>query len=506
MAAIGTVIVLAGLSAGCAIEPDMLTETEISARISGDVAVMWAEQEPIAAPIDLYTAVARGLKYNLDKRLKDMESALASRALEQSGTRLLPEVVASAGYRGRDDYRGSSSRSLITGRQSLEVSTSEDKHLRTADLQMVWNLLDFGLTYLRAREDADQVLIAEERRIKVAQNIILDIRDAWWRAVAAERMLPGLGRLISEIERAVGRSAAVVASGSGEPSDELKLQRLLLETLRDLKEVRRRLSLARSELAALMNVAPGTDFMIAMPAMRRLTVPQVAASIEDLEMAALAGRPELREEDLKKRISLTEVRAAYVRLLPGIELRLGTNYDSNSFLYEPTWQNAAGLLTKNLMEIATAGSSIGFAEQGVVVADARRQSLSMAVIAQLHLSLERLALATDVYRSAERLYDVDRRLADVAAHGSETTAGSAAEALTALSRKAVSELQYYSAYADLQNAYGRVLNSVGAHRLSADIESLDVASLAAELRPILDEWRPPSEMSALASIDAEGAQ
>jgi outer membrane protein TolC len=487
------------LLAGCSITPEPIELTAAIDRATMDQADLYADQEPITGAVGLYEAVARGLKYNLDKRLKLMERVLADRALSYGATAMLPDLAASAGYRGRDSYRGSSSRSLLTGRQSLEVSTSEDKHLRTADLQLVWNVLDFGLSYIRARQDADRVLIAEERRIKAAQNIVLDVRDAYWRAVAAERMLPRVAGLMSRIEEGVAASKRLISSGAGEPADELKLQRALLEELRSLVEVKRRLGLAKAELAALINVPPGTDLTVVVPAGDRMPAPHLEVSVAELELAALSNRPELREEDLKKRISLHEVHAAYVRLLPGLELRIGENYDSNSFLFEPTWQNAAALVTKNLMELLTADRAIGFAEQDVAVADARRLTLSMAIIAQVHISLERYALAADVLRATGRLYGLDREIASVAAKGSASSATAESEALVAEARRTVSELQYFTAYGDVQNAWGRILNSVGAFRIPEELEDQDVASLAETLRPMLDDWRPPQEIFEVAS-------
>jgi outer membrane protein TolC len=497
-------MVLAAGAGGCASLSEPVEDGEILSRIESDAGAMFADQEPVTGPIDLYEAVARGLKYNLDKKLKTYERALAEKALGYTATGMLPQLAASAGYRARDSYRGSSSRSLITGRESLEVSTSEDKSLHTADLQMVWNVLDFGLTYLRARQDADRVLIAEERRIKVMQNMVLDIRDAYWRAVAAERILPKVDTLIARIDDAIATSRSVQASGTAEPAEQLKLQRELLSHKRDLVEVRRKLQLAKAELAALINLKPGQHFHVAMPRNDRLEAPGLPAAVQELELAALMNRPELREEDYKKRISLTELEAAYVRLLPGIEIRLGTNYDSNSFLSENSWHNVAGLLTKNLTEILMAERSIGYARSDVDVADARRLSLSMAVVAQLHIALQRYAMAEDVLSVAQRLYGIDKEISSIAAKGAETSATSEVQALAAQSQRTVSELQYYTAYSDVQHAYGRILNSVGAPRLPEHIEALSVADLAMTLRPILDEWRVPEVVQSAASLAADG--
>ncbi len=483
------VFTLNGLG-GC-VRPIALGEDEIAARVGFDMAEIYREQEPVSGPLGLYQAVARGLKYNLDKRLKLMELGLAKSGLRYTQIGMLPGLAAQAGWRSRNSYRGSSSRSLITGNQSLEVSTSEDKSIRYSDLQVVWNILDFGLTYLRSRQEADKVLIAEERRIKVTQNLILDIRDAYWRAVAAQRLIPKVNGLIGEMSGALSRSRALVRSGDGEPGDELNRQRALLSHKRDMLEVRRKLSIAKSELAALMNLPPGTSYRVTVSAKHRFRAPRLRGDITAIETAALTNRPEMREEDYKHRISVTEVHAAYVRLLPGIELRSGKNYDSNSFLQNNQWSNLGALLTKNLMELATAPIAIDFARKGRKTAVARRRALSMAVLAQVHISLHRYALAKDLFQVSSSIYGVDRKLSKIAADGAATSGTSEAEALVARSRRLVSALRYYTAFADLQSAFGRVLNSVGAHRYPQGIEEQSVNDLAGELRGTLDKWNIP---------------
>jgi outer membrane protein, multidrug efflux system len=484
--------------AGCA-NLDPVSEEAVAARVGADLSTMYAGQAPLTGAVDLYEAIARGIKFNLDKKLKSLERELATDGLHQAQIGFLPQLAGNAGWRARDSFRGSSSRSLITGNQSLEVSTSEDKRVHAFDLQVVWNVLDFGLTYLRSKQEADKVMIAEERRIKVVQNLVQDVRYAYWRAVAAENLIPEVTRTITELNHAIHRSEVTAKSGVGEPSDELKSQRQLVTHMRDLVEVRRKLALAKSELAALINVPPGTHLKVAAPASRKLAVPRLRANVADLVNVAMQNRPELREEDYKRRIGETELRMAYVRLLPGIEFRAGRNYDSNSFLFENQWSSAGLAITKNLMELAAAPRNITFAERNIDVADSRRIALSAAIAAQLHISLERFGLANELFGVAARLYRVDGELSDVTSRSFANKSASEVEALEARSRRLVTALQYYAAYADVQNAYGRVLNSVGAYRWPEGMESSSVKELTGQMRTLLQDWRSPVPEINLAS-------
>jgi outer membrane protein TolC len=70
-----------------------------------------------------------------------------------------------------------------------------------------------------------------------------------------------------------------------------------------------------------MNVPPGTSFTVADN--REAPLPQVPVDVRALEDLALAQRPELREEDLRKRITGDEARKQLLSMLPGITFDVG---------------------------------------------------------------------------------------------------------------------------------------------------------------------------------------
>lgn len=57
---------------GCAVTSDPITKKESEQRSQQDRVAMFSQQEPVTAPITLYDAMARALKYNLESRLKVM--------------------------------------------------------------------------------------------------------------------------------------------------------------------------------------------------------------------------------------------------------------------------------------------------------------------------------------------------------------------------------------------------------------------------------------------------
>ena len=194
------------LLAGCTVTPKPLTPSEIATTAERNIQAVDADQEPVGGPIDLYEAMARALKYNLDYKVEMAQEALKGRELDSARFDMLPQLVASSGYAGRSNYSGASSLSLLSGRQSLEPSTSSEKNVFTADLGLSWDVLDFGLSYVRAQQKADEVLISMEARRKVANRIIEDVRTSYWRAVSAERLLKKLGELETSVTTTLGNS------------------------------------------------------------------------------------------------------------------------------------------------------------------------------------------------------------------------------------------------------------------------------------------------------------
>lgn len=76
------VVLVALLSlAGCLVKPHGLNKEEVKARAVKDFEATSSIEEPITGPIDLYEAIARALKYNLDAKVKAMQVQLAHQQL-----------------------------------------------------------------------------------------------------------------------------------------------------------------------------------------------------------------------------------------------------------------------------------------------------------------------------------------------------------------------------------------------------------------------------------------
>lgn len=472
----------------CSVQTERLTLEEHVQGAQADLAELFAEQEPVTAPIGLYEAMARAIRHNLDSRLRAMEEALAQDQVDVAQFDLLPQIGGSFGVEGRSNTDASSSESIRTGRQSLEPSTSREDVRDVGDVRAVWNILDFGVSYYAARQASDRAKIAAERQRRVVHEIIQDVRSAYWRAVAAERLLGRIDPLMQRVERALADAARIEALRLQSPMDALAYQRSLLDTMRQLQALRGDLTLAKTELAALMNMPPRGDFEVEIPQQDDFRALDIAMLPEQLELMALTYRPELREERYQSRISQTEVRRELLRMLPGIELDTSINYDGNAFLVNNAWAGYGAQITWNLLNLISGPRRIEAAEAGEAVAEARRLAVSMAVLVQVHVAYINFRNAEEDFDTAARLRDIDLRLLEQL----EAQAAGATGDLPVIRGELnllLSDLRRDLAYAEMNNASGAVLLSVGADPLPEALPDASLDTLAEAIRNSEAAWR-----------------
>ncbi|MEG3637914.1 TolC family protein [Magnetococcus sp. PR-3] len=451
--------------AGCVITPDPVTSRDVRSRVQADQFKIYAAQDPVFAPITFNEALARSLKYNLDLRLKLMEKAHNRGLSEVANFEMLPDLMTSAGYTHRNNVSGSysydidSATGVATDPATPSYTGSEPGDNRNMTAEFTWSALDFGIGYYSSKQAANEVLIAEERRRRVVQNILSDVRSAYWRAVGAQRLARQADQLTVQVRAALERSRTAEAQGLIPPKEALSYQRMLLDAVNLLASRRTELDLAKRELAALMNITPGTDFSV--DEVDEPELKPAPLNVAELEEMALRYRPELRQEDYKVRITAAEARKQILSLLPNPSLLFGLEYDSNKYLFNDNWLTAGAKVNWNLFKAFSYKSMQDTQQRQVEVDNVRRMALSMAVLTQVRVAVERYKLTLQELDVANESFLVDQRMSAFAhaARGSQMNAK--LEAIRAKTRALNSEFKRYSAYAAAQSAFGRIFNSVG---------------------------------------------
>ena len=283
-------------------KPDPVQFEEWAQKTDENRQALFDNQDPVAGPISLYEAMARAIKYNLDYRITLMEQAFETAQLDLLRYDMLPKLAAQAGYRWRDNVNAASSRSIISNRESLEPSTSEETSLTTGDLSLTWSLIDFGLSYVEQQQQADRALSSQERRRRILQNLIQEVRGAFWRAASADRLSQLIDPILDDAGLALDDARAVEEQRLQPVIQTLRYQKSLLEIIRQLQTVRSAQAQAKAELAALMNLQPGMDYRLDYPQPAERQAPDIKMEIAEMERVALVRRPELREQAYQLRL------------------------------------------------------------------------------------------------------------------------------------------------------------------------------------------------------------
>jgi outer membrane protein TolC len=476
---------------GCAVNPVPLTDQELTNAAADKLARLDVDQEPIAAPIGLYEAMARALKYNLDHKVELMQMSLARAKLTNASYEGLPSLVANAGYSGRNSDSASYSENLLTGLRSSSPSFSSERSNLAADLTFTWNVLDFGLSYVRAKQTADKALIAEEQKRKVVNRVVEDVRTSYWRAISAEHLLNGFQSLEARVISAQKNTKALRQTGQTSPLAALTFERELIDIKKQIQRLERELSSAKIQLAALINIRPGTDFKLVVPERNML---DLSLKIDGASMVetALKNRPELRENIYTGRINSHEADAALLKLLPGASIHASLNLDTSDFLYNSNWATWGAKASWNAIQLLRypAVKSEIEAQSGLI--DQQSLALTMAIITQVHVARARYTYLHKSAATSAEFYNVQRNILKQVKASAAAEASSEQVLLREEMNTLVAAVEFDIAYADLQNAFATVYTSVGLDPYDANLSTdMSVSELATSLRAT---WRERGDL------------
>lgn len=476
-----TIVTLAAIVlSSCRMAPEPLSDKEVFDFVEEDARAIRESRITVDRPISLYDAMAMALVNNLDYRVQLLEQAVAQRQFDVAKFDMYPKIRTSGGYAHRQEERASSSESVLDRSQSLVASTSEDTDRFYGDLGVSWNIIDFGVSYYTAKQEANKLMISKELRRKALHNLLVRIREAYWKAAASQKLKAKVDNVIAHVNVALKKAEKVQQQQLQPPLETLRFQRSLVEIMRDMKSVRVDLERAEIELYQLLNLPIDKQYELSYGTLNFNRVPVLNVDTQTLAEMALLQRPELREEIYKYKISYHETKKALLRLLPGIELGSGVNYDSNSFLVDQFWRDASAQITANLMDFIKYKSRKEAAEVQEDLAVQKRMAMQIAILSQVHLALKDYETALDQLDEAQRVSDIDEKIKKLVEISARNDVEIELETIKAAASAISTKLQEFQSYADFQNSFGRLLLSIGHDIVDIDGQYNDIRELSDE--------------------------
>ncbi len=474
----------------CARTPNVIDAEKLNVSVQKDLSLL-AVDAPLKN-IDLHTAIAIGIKNNRDLRISVMESALAQRQNDLQRFDMLPDIALNAGYSEFNELQPSTSVSVdndmgdapaLDGTQSYTIS--RDKGLETRNIEFTWNALDFGLSYIRAGQQADRYLIAKELERKATQNITRDIIRAYWKAQASDNLLKKLNPLLERVETALADSKYIEELLISAPMDSLLYQKELLDVQRTLQTQQRALINSKNELAILMGLLPGQKFSLSSDD-NYLT--NINMRIETMEEMALVSRPELMESRYQKRITSKDTKAAILGLIPSIKFNATYGYSDNEYLLNQDTTEYGASIGANLFNVFSLGAVKKSSEASKDLIAERHLAIAMTVLSQVHLSNMNYALAIEEYDTAQRYLDVAQRISKQVQNAQKVSRFGELEVIREEASLLVAELRRDLAFSEMQHSIGQIYASIGKDILPDNHQNLSIEDVSKNIETNLSEW------------------
>ena len=405
----------------CSAAPVQLSDSELEQRTTEVLDSLFAKYPPVQQEITLGEAMARALLFNLDDRVQLLKIAVEQKARDLDRIDLLPKLALEAGYSGVSKNLASFNKNTVTEIRSTQPTVSMEDESAQASLSLAWNILDFGVSYVRSQQRADRILIAEAQRRQTMQNVLADVRAAFWRAYAAQQWDQTVEKLLTDLQVGLENSRRAGDSGAVTKEEALRVQSSLLETMGDLMVVKRRLAGAKNELAGLMNLRPGESYRLSLDKRVEEQIEKERKSgfagislsklqIEKLEEKALTLRPELEIADYNVRIKRREMKRSMLSMLPSVDLSLDAYYDGNDFKRYDQYTRLGLNVGYDLFNLLKWPAQKRQMQNEVLLEEEKRKALAMAALTQLHVGLAQHGLSQRRLSYADRLARVDEKI------------------------------------------------------------------------------------------------
>lgn len=461
-----------------------------------DATALRKNVEPIVKPLTLDEALARALKYNLDRRAKLMDEALALGQVDMSKYDMLPKVLAQAGYSWRDSDRIANSRDMVTGQPSTNRFISQDRSHNMSELGMTWSLLDVGLGFHGVSQQQARYLIAGEKRRKAMHLLMQDVRTAYWRAASAQVLRDDLKKTLAMASEALADARQSEQERVRNPLESLRYQRQLHENVRLLESIEQELLSAQVDLANLINAPVGEVIRIEQTELKNLAADAVSVPLPKLEEVALSQNADLREQHYSARIARDEVKRTMLRLFPNVTFNYAIKYDSDSYLVNQNWNEAGLQLSFNLMNVVTGSKQMQLAEAGVALADQRRMATHMSVLTQVHLARLQLIHARNQFDRADVIYETDNKIAQLMRNRQAVQAQSKLELVSNETAAILSLLRRYQAFNQVQAAENRLMATLGLEPQVGSTNELSLQQLTSQISASASPWKSLTDAAA----------
>ena len=458
---------------------------------------------------NLEQCIDYALKHNLQVRLHEMDVKIAKENKMAEVMGMLPELTFNENFSARSNTPASRSEKIHEDGETYGNSTSEERQVNYFNIDLVFSILDMGLSYWNTEIAHSKMLLHKQRSVRMAQNIQLDVVKAYFKVAAAQRAKNKTEKLLAETKKKADNIRKLSLAGKMDPIMAFNVLRKFTAMEKQLTNYVRVYENACTELRTLMGLYPSPminvdescldnlkalELFAALDRMEKTTGadgteylhrdgtawknPSVPADVrftpvELMEQIALLQRPEMYESDLQQMINVIECRKVILMMFPNVKLYTEWANSSNKYLYHQSWLELGVRAAYNLLLLPHHIAKYSAYSKQTEASAMRRYAKSVAVMAQVRLGHANLLSAQEIYmKDVQISKDYKMHLANAQRalkSGAGKYKGMDLEYMRLETLKA--EIDSVLSLGNCYVAYYRLLNAMGIN--SADYRTLD---------------------------------
>ena len=304
-------------------------------------------------PLSIEQVRVRALTHNSEYARSQAQLLETVRKAGVRGKELLPTAYANSYGTWRNNTSASVGEKVneTNSDAAREFYTAQDQGVAISNYTASWDLLELGLSSFKSNRRKINAYSEGEQNTYMCNKLIVDVENAYWRAVAFEQAEAKSEWLKGRIEYALELSKTRAQENPDTVLQELMFQREIIDINRWYQSLYRSLLSSKPDLARLMNLPAGAQFDLQSTELPYDLGELAGQDALSLISTAYRNRPEIRKSRYVADLTALKNKEDLWRLLPAMRLFVGGNNDTNSFLLNQDFVSAGASLSWDLMRL-----------------------------------------------------------------------------------------------------------------------------------------------------------
>lgn len=448
-------VILAGCNTAVVKTPVAQNEVKPANELSGvdlknaaasELKKMFNSGQAIDRGLDEYEVIYRAVMHNLDSRLRRLDTTFSNEMLVVDNLSVLPALANNAGYSSGQVFGDTDQTSAYQVSSGFDVNSS--------NLAATWNILDMSMGYFASKQAGDVSEINTERQRRAGMDIVRHAKEAYWRAFAAQQLSERVQQNLDMAQSSLSKIQKSLSAGELTSIEALKQRKSVIESIRQLEELKQELDFAALNLSRIVNARPGEEIKVKKSPMTSL---DVTDTLEVLERRAYAQSPEIRESKTRENFSIDEVKKVSTFLFPSLSSTASLQ-TSGEARPSSEWSQYGLNVGWNLIKLA---NETGDESTDIETDEAKALALRIALLAKTHIGFEAYRTSKQQFNQANELYEIESLIAEQSRKRKGDSLASEVESILTETSAILAERQMYDSYARLVSAYETLQGTVG---------------------------------------------